>query len=161
MNRGELFGELVRYIRIKFYSRPGIAEASEDIVGDVFLEFYARHGTGSDKENFGYLSVACIRHAYKRFKVWGAHRSVALDDCLHFLSDDDVVDEIIQNDDTDAIFKSLDVLKVIEKSVIMGRYYGDLKFSEIAENLGLNISTVKSHHRRALEKLRRRLSRYL
>lgn len=161
MNRGELHGELIRYVRYKFASRPSIAEASEDIVGDVLLEFYAKHGTASEKENFGYLSVACIRRAYKRFKAWDAQRNVTLDECLHFLSDDDVVDEIIQNDDTDALFKSLEVLKVIEKSIVIGRYYGDLKFSEIAENLGLNINTVKSHHRRALEKLRRRLSRLL
>ena len=125
------------------------------------MDFYERHGMGSDKENFGYLSVACIRQAYKRFKAWDAQRSIALEDCLLFLSDGDVVDEIIQNDDTDTIFKSLEILKVIEKSIIIGRYYGDLKFSEIAENLGLNINTVKSHHRRALEKLRQRLSRYL
>lgn len=161
MNRGELYEELTRYVRLKFSSRPGIAEASGDIVGDVLLDFYAKHGANSDKENFGYLSVACIRLAYKRFKVWDKHKNVTLDDCLHFLSDDDVVDEIIQNDDTDTIFRSLEVLKVIEKSIIVGRYYGDLKFSEIAESVGLNISTVKSHHRRALEKLRRRLSRYL
>jgi len=161
MNRGELHEELTRYVRRKFSTRLGIAEASEDIVGDVLLEFYAKHGTGSDKENFGYLSVSCIRQAYKRFKAWDTNKNITLDDCLHFLSDDDVVDEIIQNDDTETIFKSLEVLKVIEKAVIIGRYYGDLKFAEIAENLGLNISTVKSHHRRALEKLRRRLSRYM
>lgn len=161
MKRGELYEELTRYVRHKFHSRPGIAQASEDIVGDVLLEFYTKHGMDSDKENFGYLSVSCIRQAYKRFKAWDEQKNVKLDDCLHFLSDDDVVDEIIQNDDTDTIFKSLEVLKVIEKSIIIGRYYGDLKFAKIAENLGLNISTVKSHHRRALEKLRRRLSRYL
>jgi RNA polymerase sigma-70 factor (ECF subfamily) len=161
MNRGELYEELTRYVRHKFSSRPGIAEASEDIVGDVLLEFYAKHGTGSDKENFGYLSVACIHRAYKRFKAWDAQKNAALDDCLHFLSDDDVVEEIIQNDETDTIFKSLEILKVIEKAVIIGRYYGDLKFAQIAENLGLNISTVKSHHRRALEKLRQRLTRLL
>ena len=160
MEQSDLYKELIRYVRYKFASRPSIADASEDIVGDVLLDFYAKHGTGSDKENFGYLSVACIRQAYKRFKAWDMRRSVTLDDCLHFLSDDDVVEEIIQNDETDAIFKSLEVLKAIEKAIIIRRYYGDLKFSEIAESLGMNLSTVSSHHRRALEKLRRRLSRY-
>jgi RNA polymerase sigma factor (sigma-70 family) len=160
MNRGELYQDLIRYVRYKFASRTNIAEASEDIVGDVFLDFYAKNGMGSDKENFGYLSVACIRQAYKRFKSLDAQKYITLDECLNFISDDDVVEEIIQNDDTDAIYKSLDVLKAIEKAIIIGRYYGDLKFSEIAEGLGMNISTVSSHHRRALEKLRRRLTRY-
>ena len=77
MNRGELYEELTRYVRHKFSSRPGIVEASEDIVGDVLLEFYAKHGTGSDKENFGYLSVSCIRQAYKLFKVWDTQKNVA------------------------------------------------------------------------------------
>ena len=160
MNRGELYDELVNYVRYKFSSRPNIANRSQDIVGDVLLDFYTKHGTDSPKENFGYLSVACIRQAYKCFKVLDKKTDISLDDCLYFLSDDDVVEEIIQSDETNTIFDSLEVLKAIEKSIIIGRYYGDLKFSEIAENLGMNISTISSHHRRALEKLRRRLTRY-
>ncbi|MDR0326065.1 MAG: sigma-70 family RNA polymerase sigma factor [Oscillospiraceae bacterium] len=162
MERDDLYQELIRYISRKFASRPNIAEMSGDIVGDVYLDLYAKHGTGSDKENFGYLSVACVRQAYKRFKAWDARaaKTSALDECLNFLADDEVIDELVRSEETGEVLASLETLKTIEKAVIIGRYYGDLKFSEIAGGLGLNLNTVLSHHRRALEKLRPRLTRY-
>jgi RNA polymerase sigma-70 factor (ECF subfamily) len=162
MERGELHNELVKYVGRKFASRSNISEMSGDIVNDVFLDFYVKHGNNSDKENFGYLSVSCVRRAYKIFKSWDINTSKisSLDDCLNFLTDTDVVDEIIQSEDTETVLNSLDTLKAIEKAIVLGRYYGNLQFSQIAENLGLNLSTVRSHHRRALEKLRPHLTKY-
>ena len=162
MEQGELYRELIRYVGRKFASRPNIAEMSGDVVGDVYLDFYTKHGSGSEKENFGYLSVACVRQAYKRFKAWDARaaKTSALDDCLSFLTDDEVIDELVQSEETEEVLVSLETLKTIEKAVIIGRYYGDLRFSQIAGDLGLNLNTVLSHHRRALEKLRPRLTKY-
>ena len=163
MSTDELYYELVQYVCRKFASRPAIALMSEDIVGDVFLDFYEKNGMGSDKENFGYLSKSCIRRAYKVFKALDTDKfkTLSLESSLYFLSEADVVDEIIQSADTKAVLDSLEILKAVEKVVIKGRYYGELKFSKIAEELGLNLKTVISHHRRALEKLRPHLSKHL
>jgi RNA polymerase sigma-70 factor (ECF subfamily) len=131
-------------------------------VGDVFADFYAKNGRESDKENFGYLSVACVRQAFRCFKAWrvtAAHTS-PFEECLCYMAEGDVVEELINSEDTAAVLASLETLKGIEKAIILGRYYGDLKFSQIAEDFGMNINTVLSRHRRALEKLRPRLSRH-
>ena len=162
MEQDALYRELIRYVGRKFASRPNIAEMSGDIVGDAYLDLYAKHGPGSDKENFGYLSVACVRQAYKRFRAWDARaaRTSALDDCLSFLTDDEVIGELVRSEETGEVLASLETLKTIEKAVVIGRYYGDLQFSQIAGDLGLNLNTALSHHRRALEKLRPRLTKY-
>ena len=79
--------------------------------------------------------------------------------CLSFINEDDFVNDILKEEDTREILDSLEVLKQIERIIITQRYFGDLKFNEIAEKNNLKLSTVKSHHRRALEKLRRSMTK--
>jgi DNA-directed RNA polymerase specialized sigma24 family protein len=73
----------------------------------------------------------------------------------------DAAREIIAAEDTAAILESLATLRRIERIVINQRYYGNFSFAEIAEANGLKLSTVLSHHRRALAKLRPALTKIL
>jgi DNA-directed RNA polymerase specialized sigma24 family protein len=73
----------------------------------------------------------------------------------------DVINEILQTETTDAVLESLKVLRDIEQIVITQRYYGDFSFAKIAEINGLKLNTVLSHHRRALGKLRPKLTNIL
>lgn len=54
--------------------------------------------------------------------------------------------------------RALDSMSQEDKAVIELRYFEDLKFDEIAEVLGENVSTVKSRLYRSLKKLRMELS---
>lgn len=54
--------------------------------------------------------------------------------------------------------RALDSMSQEDKAVIELRYFEDLKFDEIAEVLGENVSTVKSRLYRGLKKLRLELS---
>jgi DNA-directed RNA polymerase specialized sigma subunit len=108
------------------------------------------------------MSIACIRTAYKFF-----HRNdrdnasmTSLDLNLPLIDEDSFADEIIKAEDTAFILQSLQVLKQIEQIIINERYYGNFTFKEISERHNINLNTVLSHHRRALEKLRPVLSRY-
>lgn len=152
----ELRAELVSFVRRKFYSRPSVAELAEDIVNQAFVETMVN----PEKCNFGYLSKVCIHAAYRYFKRSDQNDTMLLpfSDTLDFMDENDVVEEIIQSENSSEILASLQTLKEIERIVIWQRYYVDFSFAEIAEQNHIKLSTVLSHHRRALEKLRPHLT---
>lgn len=159
MNEWEkLRSALTEYLKKKFYSRFFISDAAEDIVNEAFSTV----SIDSGKCNFGYLSKVCVHIAYRMFKriECDSAKLIPFDDALDFMDERDVVDEIIASEDTSEILASLKILKEIEYIIVMQRYYGDFSFAEIAEHNSIKLNTVLSHHRRALEKLRPRLSAF-
>ena len=157
----ELRHKLVQFIKCKFASRSEIYEISEDIVNQAYHDMYASKGYKPDKENFGYLSIVALRIAYKHFRRYDtvSKSTIPIDQCLGFIGVDNVINEILHAEETSEILDSLDTLKKIERVIIVQRYYGELKFAEIASRNNLNLNTVLSHHRRSLEKLRSTLTR--
>ena len=153
---------LIAYVRKKFYTRRNIRDISDDIVNQTFLNVTKSPNFSAEQYNFGYMSLACIRTAYKVF-----HRNdhdnnilVSFDLTAPLIDEDDFVEEIAKASDTAAILQSLNTLKQVEQIIINERYYGDFSFREISERHGINLNTVLTHHRRALEKLRPLLSLY-
>ena len=153
---------LVAYVKKKFYTRQNIKDMAEDIVHRTFLDVTKSPEFSADLYNFGYMSVACIRTAYKVFHRNDREIGVLLsfDTTAPLIDEDDFVEEIEKAEDTEFIFKSLHILKQIEQIIINERYYGNFTFKEISERYNINLNTVLSHHRRALEKLRPVLSLY-
>jgi len=135
---------------------------AEDIVNQAFHDVMKSPDFSTDQYNFGYMSLACIRIAYKVFHKNELDNSnvirFGLD--IPLIDEDSFVEEIEKAEDTEAILKSLQTLKNIEQIIINERYYGYFSFREISERYEINLNTVLSHHRRALEKLRPILSLY-
>jgi DNA-directed RNA polymerase specialized sigma24 family protein len=77
------------------------------------------------------------------------------------LDETDIARELIQTEDAAAVLESLKTLRDIERVVVTQRYYGGFSFAQIAEENGLKLNTVLSHHRRALGKLRPQLTNTL
>jgi RNA polymerase sigma factor (sigma-70 family) len=161
-NFENLRDNLVSYVRKKFYTRRNILDIADEIVNQTFLDVANSPGFGDGHYNFGYMSIACIRTAYKFFHRTDRDNNitVSLDLNLPLIDEDSFVDEIINAEDTAFILQSLQILKQIERIIINERYYGNFTFKEISERHNINLNTVLSHHRRALEKLRPVLSRY-
>ncbi len=153
-----LYNHLIAYTCRKFYSRPVICELADDIVQQVFVEVLSCKDPY--KLNFGYMSKACIHAGYRIFRRLDADKVMLsdYDEAISFLDGEEVVNEIISAEDTAEILSSLDVLKEIERVIILQHYFGDFSFAQIAKENGIKLNTVLSHHRRALEKLRSRLS---
>jgi len=160
---GELHGELVRLVKRKFAGYPNVASLADEIVSDAYVRLRSSKKYEAEKENFGYLSVMCIRLAYRKFMAQATDFGrVYLDaEGTSLLDATDVADEIIKAENASAVLESLKVLRDIERVVIAGRYYGDLSFAQIANANGLKLNTVLSHHRRALGKLRPQLTNLL
>ena len=153
---------LVSYVKKKFYTRRNITDMADDIVNQTFLDVAKSPGFCDGHYNFGYMSAACIRTAYKAFHRTDKELGVltGLDSTAPLIDEDDFVEEIIQADDTKFILQSLQILKQIEQIIINERYYINFSFKEISERHNINLNTVLSHHRRALEKLRPVFSKY-
>jgi RNA polymerase sigma factor (sigma-70 family) len=151
-----LRARLVAYVRKKFYTRRGIANVADDIVNQAFLSVAASPRFTAELYNFGYMSKACIRGAYKVFHQSGdeGSRLVTLSMAVPLIDEDCFVEEIVQAEDTAAVVASLQILKDVEQVIIRERYYGEFTFREISERHGINLNTVLTHHRRALNKLR-------
>jgi len=140
-----------------------VAALAEDIVHDAYVALRSSKAFRPEKENYGYLSVVCIRLAYRKFMTQAADiQQLSIDtEGTSLINQGDIVNEIIQAEDTHAVLESLKVLRDIERIVVTQRYYGDFSFTKIAEINGLKLNTVLSHHRRALGKLRPRLTNIL
>ena len=160
---GELRDALLRLIRHKFAGYPNVASLADDIVHDAYIKLRSSRSYEPEKENYGYLSVVCIRLAYRKFMVQATDfKQSYLDSEGTLLIDEtDIADEIIQTENVSAVLESLKILRDIERIVIAQRYYGDFSFAEIAKANGLKLNTVLSHHRRALGKLRPQLTSIL
>lgn len=156
----ELRERLIVFVQRKFYSRQYIYDVADDIVNTAFMEVYRNPELQNGRLNFGYLSKVCIHCAYRVFRRGDHQKAVPFDDCLDSVPASDFVDEILSAEDTATILDSLDVLKQIERAIIIQRYYGDYTFAKIAQQNNIKLNTVLSHHRRALEKLRPQLSKY-
>lgn len=152
---------LVRYIGFKFNSRPDVADNAQDIVNEAFLNVIEQP-SGNDKLNFGYLSVVCLRIAYKFYKKADTHSKsfTTLSICEAEVGEDDFVEDILNGIDAAYVLASLDTLRDMERIVITERYYGECSFKEIAQKHGINLNTILSHHRRALQRLKPLFTRY-
>lgn len=161
-NLEDLRDSLISYIKKKFYTRRNIMDMADEIVNQTFLDVTNSPGFSGEHYNFGYMSVACIRTAYKVFHKNDRDNNitVSFEISKPLIDEDSFVDEIINAEDTAFILQSLQILKQIERIIVNERYYGNFTFKEISERHNINLNTVLSHHRRALEKLRPVLSRY-
>ena len=159
----ELRNSLIKLVRNKFANHPNVILLADDIVHDAFIKLNSSKSYHPDKENYGYLSVVCIRLAYRMFISQASeHQQISLDaEGTSLLDESDIVEELIKTEDANAVLDSLKTLRDIERIVITQRYYGNLSFIQIAKDNGLNINTVLSHHRRALGKLRPQLTKLL
>ena len=153
---------LVLYIKKKFYTRKNIIDMADEIVNQTFLDIMKSKGYNAEQLNFGFMSVACIRTAYKMYHRNDRDNNIMMDFELAapLIDEDSFVSEIERAEDAAFITQSLQALKQIEQIVIRERYYGEFSFREISERHGINLNTILSHHRRALEKLRPIISSY-
>ncbi|MES2930710.1 MAG: RNA polymerase sigma factor [Patescibacteria group bacterium] len=138
-----------------------------DVVQDVFIK--------------AWKSIGKFNASKARFKTWifAIARNTIID---HLRKKRSLVFSDIQNDDTDSFDESIadesplpdEMLEKLEDKTFLNgmiaklpadyqtvllMYYGeDMTFAEIGEVLSKPLNTVKSHHRRAVQKLRAMMS---
>lgn len=134
----------------------GGRQAAEDVVHDVFVSFARQINrlrlTGSLK---GYLLTSCANRARDLHRRDRSQDNLAAFPEVAVLRDPAEVAEVA--DEAARAISALARLPVEQREVVGLRIYGQFRFREIAEMLGISINTAQSRYRYALGALRKEL----
>ena len=164
------FTEIVnRYLKMIYnfsYRLTGNEKVAEDITQEVFLKAWKNLKKFDTTKSFktwifSITKNTCIDYLRKRKDVPMSlfesedGGNIVKDN----LTDEELkADEIfIQVEDKKKIEKIITKLSIIQKEVIILKYVNEMSLSEVSEVLQMSKDTVKSHHRRALIKMKKLL----
>jgi len=63
----ELRNSLIQLVRFKFSKYPNVSLLADDIIHNAYVRLRSSKSYSPDKENYAYLSIVCIRLAYRMF----------------------------------------------------------------------------------------------
>lgn len=165
------FDEVVRVYRpriLRFLlSSLTDRDAAETLTQECFLKAWnARHQFRGDSSLSTWLTRIAVNlmrdHLRSRsLRFWQKTKGSALDvmDISDWIPDGRSSPEsaAVARDQVAAMWKAVDDLSTQQRSVFVLRFVEDMELEEIAETIGMNLSTVKSHLYRALAILRERM----
>lgn len=168
MDKQELLKELCGkydYV-LRLMKVTGVHENDvEDLAAEVFVAAIQSIDDLREEALLGpWLKVITSNKVSKYFRKRKRHREIS--DIMKaeagtefhlydYLAEEAPVEEMLQQaEDRDLVVKLLDTLPDLNRRILQMRFWGEYKFSEIAEILNVNINTVKTVYRRSLTRLR-------
>lgn len=140
-------------------TQEDIEECFCDVFADVFIKFEYHEKFTSDIK--AYIGTVAKRTAIDRFRSLSAankHTSYADEDDMAYLVSDFSVDEHVDGSELRSILlRSIKELGEPDSTILIQKFYYNLKSSEIAKNISMPASTVRSRCTRAINKLRKKL----
>lgn len=131
----------------------GDRAAAEDVVQDAFVQLHRRAGTVRDPQAaLGYLRTSVVNGARSALR----RRATARRHLPRLVSrDDPPADErVLAGEEQRAAWRALDALPARRRETLLLRYWGDLTDAEIAEAMGVSVTTVRSAASRGTAELR-------
>ena len=154
----EAFASFVRQHQSSVYS-IGLRmfnrrDAAEDLAQDVFLQLYRKLDSIESAEHLGFwLRRVPANLAIDRLRSPTHTHTQALADDEEVAAQDPEADPLRDR----ALLKLIGELAPHPRAVMLLRYQEDCDVAEIAQALDMPVNTVKSHIKRSLTALRRRL----
>ena len=145
------------------YNLVGSRKDAEDITQDVFVKLWKILSKFDLEKSFKTWIFAIARNTcidFLRKKKEIPFSKFDNEEGNNFLEDTLIDNELtpdevfVISENKENIEKVLLKLSVIQKEVVVLRYMNGMSFDEISEVLNLPLNTVKSHHNRALVKMR-------
>ena len=138
----------------------------EDIAEEVLIAAVKSAGELRDTDKMkAWLRTIAVNTAKKYFRKKHSRREISNFikmetgeeiDIYDFVAEELTVEHIFQmEEDVRLVKRAVGSLTGLNKTVVNMRFFGEYRFSEIAEALALNENTVKSIYRRSLKKLRK------
>ena len=134
------------------FFRVGSYEVAQDIVQEVFIRFYenSRHLSAANNVKAYLLktiSNACTDYLRKNGKI----QFVAIEKLENELTDEEEKSNLTEFLRIDEILSNL---PAEQAEILQLKFVDSLNFVEISELLNVNVNTVKSRYKYAIEKLR-------
>ena len=172
LDEGEIvFSEIVDvYLKsiLNFsYKLVGNKKDAEDVTQEVFLKIWKNINKFEIEKSFKTWIFAITRNTCIDFlrKKKEIPISYFDDDMGNNVLEDNLLDEGLKPDEIfvnkeskELIENTLSKLSFIQKEVVVLRYMNEMSFDEISEVLNIPLNTIKSHHNRALIKMKSILS---
>ncbi len=149
---------LVHYVRRKFSNLRDIHHVAEDIVNQAFCQCIGAKSYTPDKLNFGYLATTCVHIAYETHE--GEQREYPEADAQSDGIGETTEEQVLKQIDSVSFLQHFETLREVDAQTLYLRYFAQYTFAEIALHLDRKLSTILSIHRRALQKLKPRLSEH-
>lgn len=134
------------------FFRVGSYEVAQDIVQDVFIRFYENSRRLSAANNvkaylYKTISNACTDYLRKNAKI-------------QFIAIENLVNELVENEEKQCLSEYLRIEEILENlpidqaEILRLKFIDSLNFVEISDILNVNINTIKSRYKYAINKLR-------
>lgn len=154
------FDELSKYV----YFRVNNIEDAQDIVQNVYLNYYQYvFRKNKEIENvIAYLKQMAHNQliAFYKDKQFRVNQSEYIDDQIENLeAKNDVELEVFDKIETERIWNAVNQLNVLQTKIIVGKFRFEMTFKEIADQLSVNESTIKTNYYRSLEELKKILNK--
>ena len=155
------YDDVIRLLRVMGVDENDV----EDLAGEIFIDAYEGIDTLRDEEKLTpWLRTIAKNKAAKYFgrrkKRKELYGMVRLEtgvefDLLEAIPDEHTVEKLLQKAEEQAMVEELlDSLPEAGRRIIRMHFWGEYRFTEIAEILNLNVNTVKSIYRRSLKRLK-------
>lgn len=137
----------------------GKAESAEEVVSDVYLQAY-RDAARFNAERgvvIAWLMMLTRSRALDHLRRCDTAESHPDPDTLHperHVGENDPLDTLLELEGNARLQAALDALVPMQRQMLALAFFRDLSHQEIADATGIPLGTVKSHIRRALEKLK-------
>ena len=136
---------------------------AEDIVGESFIKLWNRHSSFCNPRHIRSFLYTIVRNGCIDFLRQEKRKAVSEKEIAYLLDQESekyILQEMIRAEAMSQIYKAFKNLPTACQKVFRMIYFEDKNVKQIAQELNLSISTVKSHKARGLTLLKKRLPNY-
>ena len=140
--------------------KVGSRQDIEECISDVFVQLWMNPKAFNPEKGSlkTYLAVIAKSKAFNVYKKLSKSNFVELDEAS-ILSDDDLLDSILENEKHSELYTAIAGLNEPDKEILLRRYFYDEKPKSIAEHISLPLKEVKNRLYQSKLRLRKTLLR--
>ena len=133
-------------------------QLAEDIVQDLFVKLWdEKLYMKLDGAISPYLFKSVKNNTLQVVKKKAKYKFEEIEDQINKLMSEEKVDLDSIEEEKKKLYKEVEALPEKSKEVFKSIVLENMKYKEVAENLGISVNTVKTHYSRALKQLRNSL----
>lgn len=155
----ERYAKLLWTVADAVLKNVGTSQDVEECVADVFIQLW-QHPDQYDPKRGTLKSWLCIvarSRALDRFRELSRCNTVSIDDVM-LIGRMGVHDYIIQEENKKEVADALSKLSLVDREILIRRYYYDQKPREISLAMSLSVKEINNHLYRSKQKLREAVS---